>query len=98
MSKMDTISHSGYHAPMNVSLTPEFEQLIRRKLDSGLYKNASEVVREGLRLLAQEDEWRADVRRKIADGMAQARAGELVDGDEARERLHKRIDNRRKRA
>jgi hypothetical protein len=36
---------------MNVSLTPELEQYIRRKVDSGLYSNASEVVREALRLL-----------------------------------------------
>lgn len=36
---------------MNVSLTPEFEQYIRSKVESGLYGNASEVVREALRLL-----------------------------------------------
>lgn len=36
---------------MNVSLTPELEQYIRRKVSSGLYSNASEVVREALRLL-----------------------------------------------
>lgn len=36
---------------MNVSLTPELEQYIRGKVDSGLYSNASEVVREALRLL-----------------------------------------------
>lgn len=36
---------------MNVSLTPELEQYIRSKVDSGLYSNASEVVREALRLL-----------------------------------------------
>ena len=36
---------------MNVSLTPALEQFIRRQVASGLYNNASEVVREGLRLL-----------------------------------------------
>jgi uncharacterized protein len=36
---------------MNVSLTPELEQYIRGKVESGLYGNASEVVREALRLL-----------------------------------------------
>ncbi|HEY7889387.1 MAG TPA: type II toxin-antitoxin system ParD family antitoxin [Steroidobacteraceae bacterium] len=36
---------------MNISLTPELEQYIRNKVDSGLYGNASEVVREALRLL-----------------------------------------------
>lgn len=36
---------------MNVSLTPELERYIRQKVDSGLYGNASEVVREALRLM-----------------------------------------------
>ena len=31
---------------MNVSLTPELMQLIRRKVASGMYNNASEFVRE----------------------------------------------------
>jgi antitoxin ParD1/3/4 len=40
---------------MNVSLTPELEQLIRKKVESGLYLSASEVVREALRLLEERD-------------------------------------------
>lgn len=68
---------------MNVSLTPELEELIRRKLASGMYKNAAEVVREGLRLLAEEDAWKAEARKKIAEGMVQLRAGQVVDGETA---------------
>ena len=34
---------------MNVSLTPELERYVRRKVKSGYYNNASEVVREALR-------------------------------------------------
>jgi putative addiction module CopG family antidote len=34
---------------MNVSLTPMLEAFIRRQVASGLYNNASEVVREALR-------------------------------------------------
>ena len=41
---------------MHVSLTPKLEELVRRKVESGLYNNASEVVREALRLLAEYDE------------------------------------------
>lgn len=44
---------------MNVSLTPELVQYIRRKVDSGLYSNASEVVREALRLLVGRETSRA---------------------------------------
>ena len=40
---------------MNVSLTPELEQLVQDKVASGLYQTASEVVREALRLLKERD-------------------------------------------
>jgi antitoxin ParD1/3/4 len=40
---------------MNVSLTPELEELVNKKVRSGLYQTASEVVREALRLLRQRD-------------------------------------------
>lgn len=36
---------------MNVSLTPELERFVREKVASGLYNNASEVVREALRAM-----------------------------------------------
>ena len=31
---------------MNISLTPQLEEMIRQKVESGLYNSASEVVRE----------------------------------------------------
>ena len=40
---------------MNVNLTPQLAQLVKQKVDTGLYNNASEVVREALRLMAQYD-------------------------------------------
>ena len=43
---------------MNVNLTPELEVLIQRKVESGLYNNQSEVVREALRLMAEQDRLR----------------------------------------
>jgi antitoxin ParD1/3/4 len=43
---------------MNVSLTPELEQLVAEKVESGMYPSASEVVREALRLLKERDELR----------------------------------------
>ena len=36
---------------MNVNLTPELEKLVQRKVKTGRYKSATEVVREALRLL-----------------------------------------------
>jgi len=49
---------------MNISLTPELRTSIDRRLRSGLYGNASDVVRAGLRALSREEmavsyqEWR----------------------------------------
>ena len=40
---------------MNISLTPALEDYVRRKVASGLYNNASEVIREALRLLVQRE-------------------------------------------
>lgn len=81
---------------MNVALTPELEELIRKKLTSGMYKNAAEVVREGLRLLAQQDALREarleELRARIRLGVAQANRGELVDGPEVFARLESELD------
>ena len=60
---------------MNVSLTPELERAVRRKVESGLYNNTSEVIREALRqslLREQENEW---LLREAAIGFAQLEAG-----------------------
>lgn len=43
---------------MNVNLTPQLEEMVRAKIDSGMYASASEVVREGLRLLDEQDRLR----------------------------------------
>ena len=53
---------------MNVSLTPELEELVNEKVRSGLYQTASEVVREALRLLKLRDDEarRADQQAGVA--------------------------------
>ena len=59
--------------PMNISLTPRLEEMIREKVASGSYNSASEVVREALRLLAQADQLRAlkmeKLRQDIREGL-----------------------------
>ena len=63
---------------MHVSLTPELEKKVREKVDSGLYNNASEVIREALRLslrVEAENDW---LKREAAIGFAQLEAGETV--------------------
>lgn len=76
---------------MNVSLTVELEKRIAEKVQSGLYTSASEVVREGLRLLFEADEIRAHRLDKLdADirlGLDQLDRGEGIAGDESRRRV-----------
>jgi antitoxin ParD1/3/4 len=59
--------------PMNISLTPHLEEMIREKIASGSYNSASEVVREALRLLEQDDQLRAlklqKLRQDIREGL-----------------------------
>jgi antitoxin ParD1/3/4 len=41
---------------MNISLTHELEKFVNNKVQSGTYTSASEVVRDGLRLLVERDQ------------------------------------------
>lgn len=59
---------------MNVSLTPKLEKFVRRKAASGLYNNASEVVREALRLLVEREGSVADARPRRAPKKDEVRA------------------------
>ncbi len=69
---------------MNVSLTPQLEQFVREKVDSGRYLSASEVVREGLRLLEERDRVYqarlADLQKDITRGIESSARGEVYDG------------------
>ncbi len=40
---------------LNVSLTPELPAFVAAKVETGRYRSASQVVREALRLLEQQD-------------------------------------------
>ena len=75
---------------MNVHLTPELEQLVQGKVKSGRYNSASEVVREALRLLEQDEvfTFRKDqIRKQIEEGWQSAKRGEFVGGDEVFDRI-----------
>jgi antitoxin ParD1/3/4 len=69
---------------MNVSLTKELEGIVEQKVKSGMYNSASEVVREGLRLLQQRDEIREAklnaLRAEIQKGIDDLEAGRIYDG------------------
>jgi antitoxin ParD1/3/4 len=84
---------------MNISLTPELEEFVDGKVESGLYNNASEVIREGLRLLKEHDDIRVKWREQIERGWLQAQRGEVADGPKAMAEIRRRIKSKaRKRA
>ena len=76
---------------MNVSLTPELEKLVQKKVSSGRYNSASEVVREALRLLEQQDKLRdaqlKHFRSRLDRGLASLKDREGVDGEQFLEDL-----------
>ena len=78
--------------PRSFALGEHFDELIDRRVRSGRYNNASEVVRAALRLLEDEETAREisddEVRRLIAEG--RERGGE-TPLEEARERVRAKI-------
>ena len=73
---------------MNVSLPEQMEEFVRQKVALGDYETASEVVREGLRLLKQRDElWKAEVQSKIKQGMDSIRAGRTISAAQVKSEM-----------
>jgi antitoxin ParD1/3/4 len=80
---------------MNISLSPELTRLIKRKIATGQYASATEVVREALERMAEDDrnleKTAATLRRKISAGMAASKAGRVRDGETVMAELLARI-------
>lgn len=69
---------------MNISLTPELENRIKAKVETGLYNNASEVVREALRFVEMHEDWVNEIklsalRQKLNVGLQQLNQGDGQD-------------------
>ncbi len=89
---------------MNVSLGNKWEKFIDKKVKSGDFQTASEVLREGLRLLEEKDLLKrisissmAQLEEKLMEGIASLERGEGVDGKEAFARLRQRARKRKPR-
>ena len=63
---------------MNANLSPQLEAMVKAKVASGRYTSASEVVREALRLMEQQDQLRLlqfeQLRCDIQDGLTSGEA------------------------
>ena len=88
---------------MNVSLTPELEEFVAAKVQTGRYTSASEVVREALRLLEEHEQARGaqlgELNKELGRRMAALDRGERANTSEVRSRLRRKSEDlRRKQA
>ena len=69
---------------MNVTLAPVLEEFIQRKLGQGAYASADEVIAASLAMmrLGENDEWKADARGKVIEGLESVRAERVHSPDE----------------
>ncbi|NCP03647.1 MAG: type II toxin-antitoxin system ParD family antitoxin [Deltaproteobacteria bacterium] len=68
---------------MHISLSPELESRVKSKVESGLYNNASEVIREALRFMDTHEEWiheikLAHLREQLQIGIDQLDRGQGI--------------------
>jgi len=73
---------------MHISLTPELEAQVKKKVETGYYNNASEVIRDALRFMINHEElinlMKLDALRKnLAVGEAQSNKNQAVEADMA---------------
>lgn len=70
---------------MNISVTGPMARFVSKQVKTGRYQTASEVVREGLRILEDRERERfaalASVKRKVAVGLRQLDDGRGIDSD-----------------
>ena len=80
---------------MNVSVGQEFEEYVRAKVESGDYASASEVVRDGLRLLREKEQlFKArpkSLRGEIQKGNDKIERGEARDGESVMSELRAKL-------
>jgi antitoxin ParD1/3/4 len=68
---------------MHISLTPELESRVKAKVETGLYNNASEVIREALRFMETHEDWIHEIkltrlREQLKVGVDQLDRGEGI--------------------
>ncbi len=70
----------------NVVLTDHQSEFVEKLVDAGRYQNASEVLREGLRLVEQRERRDAAklaaLRAAVAEGLADLTAGRYLEIDD----------------
>jgi len=73
--------------PTSYTLGKHFESFVQAQLASGRYNNASEVLRDALRLMEDRERRLAALDAAIERGMADIDAGLITDADTVLDRL-----------
>ena len=66
---------------MTITLPPALDALLARKMASGLYEDATEVVREALRQMESRESALEWLRQEAASGFDQLDCGDSVEMD-----------------
>ena len=76
---------------MQLNVPPDLETLIKKRLSSGGYTDAEDVLRRALEAQDAEESWTDEERQAltahIEEGYLQAERGELIDGAQARREI-----------
>ena len=64
--------------PSSYTLGAHYEKFIKSQLASGRYNNASEVIRDALRVMEGQEARNRAIHQAIARGIEQAEAGHLI--------------------
>ena len=79
----------------SISLTPDLDDAIQRRIASGRYASQSEVIRAALRVLERDEEEQARklaaLDAAIARGIADAEAGRVMRLDDAFARIREEL-------
>jgi Arc/MetJ-type ribon-helix-helix transcriptional regulator len=82
---------------MQLNVPPDLETLINKRLSTGGYANAEDVLRRALEAQDAEESWtdeeRVALSAHIEEGYLQAERGELTDSARARREIQALKDN-----
>jgi len=85
---------------MQLNVPPDLETLINKRLSSGAYASAEDVLRRALEAQDAEEGWTDEELRALSshieEGYLQAERGELIDGAQARHEIQAMKDNWRR--
>jgi Arc/MetJ-type ribon-helix-helix transcriptional regulator len=76
---------------MQLTVPPDLETLINKRISSGVYTSAEDVLRRALEAQDAEESWTDEERRALSahieEGYLQAERGELIDRDQVRREI-----------